>query len=86
MGLFVAILSYHQTLTFGLLVDPKLVTNSWYLAACLQESFAELKEAAERARPESTNGATAPKPEKPAARRRVRATAGSGSSRNGGER
>jgi diacylglycerol O-acyltransferase / wax synthase len=50
MGLFVAILSYAQKLTYGLLVDPKLVPDVWYLADCLRESYAELRAAAEGSR------------------------------------
>jgi diacylglycerol O-acyltransferase / wax synthase len=56
MGLFVAILSYAQKLTYGLLVDPKLIGDVWYLAGCLQESYAELRAVAgssERSRPEA---------------------------------
>jgi diacylglycerol O-acyltransferase / wax synthase len=48
MGLFVAVMSYHQTITYGLLVDPTLVPDCWDLADCLRESSAELKAAAER--------------------------------------
>ena len=46
IGLFVAILSYDQRLTFGLTVDPRLVPDAWQLAAHLEESFAELRAAA----------------------------------------
>jgi hypothetical protein len=52
----VAILSYAQKLTYGLLVDPKLIGDVWYLAGCLQESYAELRAVAgssERSRPEA---------------------------------
>jgi diacylglycerol O-acyltransferase / wax synthase len=59
MGLFVAIYSYHQTLTFGLLVDPTLVKDVWYLADCLRESYAELKTAAQHAQPARFVGVTA---------------------------
>jgi diacylglycerol O-acyltransferase / wax synthase len=46
VGLFVAILSYGQKLTYGLLVDPQLVPDIWFLAGCLRESYAELRAAA----------------------------------------
>jgi WS/DGAT/MGAT family acyltransferase len=42
MGLFVAILSYNQKLTFGATVDPKLMPDVWFFAQCLRESFEEL--------------------------------------------
>jgi diacylglycerol O-acyltransferase len=51
IGLFVAIFSYHQTLTYGLLVDPKLVPDVWFLADCLRDSYAELRSAARQAQP-----------------------------------
>jgi diacylglycerol O-acyltransferase len=59
MGLFVAIYSYHQTLTFGLLVDPALVKDVWYLADCLRESYAELRTAAQDAQPARFAGVSA---------------------------
>jgi WS/DGAT/MGAT family acyltransferase len=49
IGLFVAILSYSQKLTYGLLVDPKLVPDLWDLADCLRASYDELRAAAEQA-------------------------------------
>lgn len=51
IGLFIAIMTYHQQLTFGLLVDPTLVPDVWFLADCFKESYAELRDAAERAAP-----------------------------------
>lgn len=59
IGLFVAILSYHQKLTFGLTVDPRLVPDAWTLADCLRESFTELRAAAERAEPTAFAGRSA---------------------------
>jgi hypothetical protein len=47
IGLFVAILSYNQRLTFGATVDPKLVPDVWHFVACLRESFEELAAAAQ---------------------------------------
>ncbi len=49
IGLFNAILSYNQKLTMGATVDPTLVPDVWFYADCLKESFAELRDAAERA-------------------------------------
>ena len=49
IGLFVAILSYNQKLTFGLLVDPTLVPDVWDLAGDLRDSFTEMREVAGRA-------------------------------------
>jgi hypothetical protein len=46
IGLFVAILSYDQRLTFGLTVDPRLVPDAWALAGHLEAAFAELRAAA----------------------------------------
>ena len=61
IGLFVAILSYDQRLTFGLTVDPRLVPDPWQLAAHLEESFAELRAAADAASARtSALGAPAP--------------------------
>jgi diacylglycerol O-acyltransferase len=59
IGLFVAILSYDRRLTFGLTVDPRLVPDPWRLAACLDESFAELRAAAERAEAGASPGTAA---------------------------
>ncbi len=39
IGLFNAIVSYHQTLVIGGTVDPGLVSDPWSYAACLQDSF-----------------------------------------------
>jgi diacylglycerol O-acyltransferase len=49
IGLFNAIISYNQTLTIGATVDPQQIPDVWFYADCLRESFAELREAAERA-------------------------------------
>ena len=46
IGLFVAILSYNQRITLGMTVDAKLIPDAWRLAECLEESYAELREAA----------------------------------------
>ena len=46
IGLFVAILTYNQVLTMGLTVDPKLVPDVWSLAAHVDASYAELRDAA----------------------------------------
>ena len=59
IGLFVAILSYHQKLTFGLTVDPRLVPDGWELAERLRESFAELRAAARAAQPAAFAGLVA---------------------------
>lgn len=48
IGLFQAILSYNQKLTFGTTVDPVQVSDVWFFIDCLGESFAELSEAAAR--------------------------------------
>ncbi len=42
IGLFNAIVSYHQTLVIGGTVDPSLVSDPWSYATCLQDSFDEL--------------------------------------------
>jgi diacylglycerol O-acyltransferase len=49
IGLFNAIISYNQMLTVAATVDPKQIPDAWFYAECLKESFAELREAAERA-------------------------------------
>ena len=46
IGLFVAILSYNQRITLGMTVDSKLIPDSWFLAECLEESYAEIRQAA----------------------------------------
>ncbi|PYO34634.1 MAG: wax ester/triacylglycerol synthase family O-acyltransferase, partial [Candidatus Rokuibacteriota bacterium] len=68
VGLFVAILSYDQRLTFGLTFDPKLVPDGWRLATCLEESFAELRGAAERLEPQAFTKAAASEPTATASR------------------
>lgn len=64
IGLFQAILSYNQKLTFGTTVDPKLVPDVWFFAECIRASFDELREAAERAAAiaEATRRAAEPQP------------------------
>jgi diacylglycerol O-acyltransferase / wax synthase len=49
IGLFNAIISYNQMLTIAATVDPQQIPDVWFYADCLKESFAELREAAERA-------------------------------------
>jgi diacylglycerol O-acyltransferase / wax synthase len=49
IGLFNAIISYNQLLTIGATVDPRQIPDVWLYADCLKESFAELREAADRA-------------------------------------
>ncbi len=49
IGLFNAIISYNQLLTIGATVDPQQIPDVWFYADCLEESFAELREAADRA-------------------------------------
>jgi WS/DGAT/MGAT family acyltransferase len=46
IGLFQAILSYNQKITFGATVDPKLVPDVWFYADCLKQSFGEMLDAA----------------------------------------
>jgi len=48
IGLFFAIISYNQTLTINVTVDPAQIPDPWTLADCLHESFAELRDAADR--------------------------------------
>jgi WS/DGAT/MGAT family acyltransferase len=63
MGLFVAIFSYDQTLTYGLLVDPKLVPDVWDLADDLRDAYAELRGAAQTAHPAAFASVSATRPE-----------------------
>ena len=46
IGLFVAILTYNQRITLGITVDSRLIPDPWFLTQCLEESYAELREAA----------------------------------------
>src|SRR5215208_3860423 len=48
IGLFNAIGSYNQMLTIGATVDPTMVPDVWFYAECLERSFAELRDAAQR--------------------------------------
>jgi WS/DGAT/MGAT family acyltransferase len=59
MGLFIAILTYNQALTFGLTCDPNLVPDVWDLADDFRDSFEELRAAAKRAAPEVASAASA---------------------------
>jgi hypothetical protein len=54
LGLFVSILSYERRMTFGLLVDAKQIADVDRLAACLRESYGELREAAKVAPEEAS--------------------------------
>ena len=60
IGLFNAILSYNQAITIGATTDPALVPDGWFYADCLHESFAELREAAQRAAPAAAAAAMRP--------------------------
>jgi len=60
VGLFVAILSYDQRLTFGLTFDPTLLPDGWRVADCLKDSFAELRAVAERIGPQAFTNMAAP--------------------------
>jgi len=53
IGLFNAILSYNQKLTFGATADPRLLPDIWFYAQCLRESFEEVRDAAARAAAEA---------------------------------
>ena len=46
IGLFVAILTYNQRITLGITVDSKLIPDPWFLTQCIEESYAELRQAA----------------------------------------
>jgi WS/DGAT/MGAT family acyltransferase len=59
IGLFIAILTYNQKLTFGLTCDPKLVPDVWDIADDFRESFEELRTAAQRAAPDVVSAAAA---------------------------
>jgi WS/DGAT/MGAT family acyltransferase len=48
IGLFNAITSYNQVLSIGATADPTMVPDIWFYAECLDASFAELREGAER--------------------------------------
>lgn len=62
IGLFVAILTYNQKLTFGITVDPRQVPDVWLAADCLRDSYEELKRAAERAYAAASAASTVPDP------------------------
>jgi hypothetical protein len=53
IGLFNAIGSYNQVLTIGATTDPTQMPDVWFYADCLNESFAELRDAAEGAAEEA---------------------------------
>jgi WS/DGAT/MGAT family acyltransferase len=59
LGLFIAILTYNQKLTFGLTCDPNLVPDVWDIADDFRESFEELRAAANRAAPDVVSAAAA---------------------------
>lgn len=46
IGLFLAILTYNQRITLGITVDSRLIPDPWFLTACLEDSYAELRQAA----------------------------------------
>ncbi len=48
VGLFHAVASYNKKLSIGVTLDPQLMPDGWEYADCLQASFLELREAAER--------------------------------------
>ena len=75
IGLFIAILTYNQRITLGITVDSRLIPDPWFLAECLEDSYAELRQAAGIEEEEATGArcfatgedeAEAPTPEAPA--------------------
>ena len=60
IGLFHATASYNQKLTIGVTVDPHLVPDVWHYTACLQTSFHDLRDAAQRVRQQPASQQTAP--------------------------
>ncbi len=70
LGVFVAILSYNQTLTIGLTVDPRLVPDAWDLARNIEESYGELAAAAAPAETIAAAKIADADPPKPAPRRK----------------
>ena len=46
IGLFLAILTYNQRITLGITVDSRLIPDPWFLTKCLEDSYAELRQAA----------------------------------------
>jgi len=64
IALFNSILTYDQRLIIGATLDAKLIPDGWFYAACLEESFAELRAAAglEAASPPPTVGEPAHRP------------------------
>jgi len=48
LGYGVAILSYNQNLYFGMMAEPNLVPDVEFLKSCVQDSFHELRVAAEK--------------------------------------
>jgi diacylglycerol O-acyltransferase / wax synthase len=65
IGLFVAILTYNQQLTFGATVDARQVPDPWAFAACVREAYDELKAAASAI--DATAAGPAAPPPQPAA-------------------
>ena len=49
LGYGVAILSYNQSLYFGLTVDPRLIPDVEFMKSCIAAAFEELKATAQRA-------------------------------------
>ena len=62
IGIFVAILTYNQKLTFGATVDARQVPDAWSFAACIRETYDELKAAAEKAAAAATPPVPMPPP------------------------
>ena len=62
LGLFVAILTYNQYLTFGATVDARQVPDPWVFADCVREAYDELKDAASAAAAPSAPPPAAPVP------------------------
>jgi diacylglycerol O-acyltransferase len=60
VGLFNAILSYNQQITIAGTLDPTRMPDGWFYAECLEESFAEILEAAQ-----ATAAAAEPAPSPP---------------------
>ena len=52
IGLFVAILTYDHKITLGLTVDSDLIPDPWQISAALEDSYRELREAADVAETE----------------------------------
>ena len=55
VGLFHAVASYNKKLSIGVTLDPQLIPDGWDYAACLRQSFDELRQAAEQFSRRSTH-------------------------------